>query len=71
MSCGITDEGCAALSSALTSNPTHLRRLDLSKNKLSDTGMNLISTGLGNPHCKLEMLGYLSTVSLIKYLLVN
>uniref|UniRef100_A0A8C1UZR3 Uncharacterized protein n=1 Tax=Cyprinus carpio TaxID=7962 RepID=A0A8C1UZR3_CYPCA len=57
VSCGITDEGCAALSSALTLNPTHLRRLDLSKNKLSDSGINLLSTGLGNPHCKLEMLG--------------
>uniref|UniRef100_A0A672KLQ3 Uncharacterized protein n=1 Tax=Sinocyclocheilus grahami TaxID=75366 RepID=A0A672KLQ3_SINGR len=71
MSCGITDEGCAALSSALTSNPTHLRWLDLSKNKLSDSGINLLSTGLSNPHCKLEMLGYLSTVFLIKYILVN
>uniref|UniRef100_A0A8C1GLL6 Uncharacterized protein n=1 Tax=Cyprinus carpio TaxID=7962 RepID=A0A8C1GLL6_CYPCA len=57
VSCGITDEGCAALSSALTLNPTHLRWLDLSKNKRSDSGINLLSTGLGNPHCKLEMLG--------------
>ncbi|XP_057207235.1 protein NLRC3-like [Triplophysa rosa] len=55
--CKITDEGCAALSSALRSNPSHLRDLNLSENKLGDSGLKQISTVLENPHCKLEKLG--------------
>ncbi|XP_077086509.1 NACHT, LRR and PYD domains-containing protein 12-like isoform X2 [Siphateles boraxobius] len=54
--CGITDEGCASLASALRSNPSHLRALDLSENKLGDSGVKLLSTVLENPHCKLENL---------------
>ncbi|XP_050957517.1 NACHT, LRR and PYD domains-containing protein 12-like isoform X2 [Labeo rohita] len=55
-SCGITDEGCAALVSALRSNPSHLRELDLTRNKLVDYGVKLLSAGLEDPHCKLEKL---------------
>ncbi|XP_071028941.1 NLR family CARD domain-containing protein 3-like isoform X1 [Oncorhynchus clarkii lewisi] len=54
--CGITEEGCASLVSALRSNPSHLRELDLSNNDLKDSGVELLSAGLGNPHCKLETL---------------
>ncbi len=54
--CGVTDEGCAALASALRSNPSHLRHLDLSLNKLLDSGVTLLSAGLEDPHCKLETL---------------
>uniref|UniRef100_A0A8C1ZDJ0 NACHT domain-containing protein n=1 Tax=Cyprinus carpio TaxID=7962 RepID=A0A8C1ZDJ0_CYPCA len=54
--CGVTDEGCAALASALRSNPSHLRKLDLSKNNLGDSGVKLLSDGLKDPHCKLETL---------------
>ncbi|XP_051725333.1 NACHT, LRR and PYD domains-containing protein 5-like isoform X2 [Ctenopharyngodon idella] len=54
--CGVTDEGCAALASALRSNPSHLRKLYLSRNKLGDSGVKLISAVLENPHCKLEKL---------------
>ncbi|CAM4548743.1 unnamed protein product [Leuciscus chuanchicus] len=54
--CGVTDEGCAALASALRSNPSHLRKLSLSGNKLGDSGVKLFSAGLANPHCKLETL---------------
>uniref|UniRef100_A0A8C1WG49 NACHT LRR and PYD domain-containing protein n=1 Tax=Cyprinus carpio TaxID=7962 RepID=A0A8C1WG49_CYPCA len=53
--CGVTDEGCAALSSALRSNPSHLRKLNLSWNKLGDS-VKLLSDVLQNPHCKLEIL---------------
>uniref|UniRef100_A0A674B4Q9 NACHT domain-containing protein n=1 Tax=Salmo trutta TaxID=8032 RepID=A0A674B4Q9_SALTR len=54
--CGITEEGCASLVSALRSNPSHLRELDLSNNDLKDSGVERLSDGLGNPHCKLETL---------------
>ncbi|XP_036795536.1 NLR family CARD domain-containing protein 3 [Oncorhynchus mykiss] len=54
--CGVTDKGCASLVSALKSNPSHLRELDLSNNDLKDSGVKLLSAGLGNPHCKLETL---------------
>ncbi|XP_067267066.1 NACHT, LRR and PYD domains-containing protein 12-like [Chanodichthys erythropterus] len=54
--CGVTDEGCAALASDLRSNPSHLRELDLSLNKLGVLGVNLLSDGLKDPHCKLEIL---------------
>ncbi|XP_059356700.1 NACHT, LRR and PYD domains-containing protein 3-like isoform X1 [Carassius carassius] len=53
--CSITDEGCAALASALRSNPSHLKELDLSWNKIGKS-VNLLSGVLQNPHCKLEKL---------------
>ncbi|XP_059421636.1 NLR family CARD domain-containing protein 3-like isoform X18 [Carassius carassius] len=53
--CGVTDEGCAALASALISNPSHLRELNLSGNKLGDS-VKLLSDVLQNPYCKLEKL---------------
>ncbi|XDV33536.1 hypothetical protein PO909_003918 [Leuciscus waleckii] len=51
--CGVTDEGCAALTSALRSNPSHLRKLDLSWNKVGDSGVKQLSDLLQDPHCKL------------------
>ncbi|XP_073719523.1 protein NLRC3-like [Misgurnus anguillicaudatus] len=54
--CYITDEGCVALTSALRSNPSHLRELNLSDNNLTDSGVKLISDVLKNPDCKLEIL---------------
>ncbi len=54
--CGLTHESCAALASALNSNPSHLRELDLSENNLGDQDVKLFSDGLKNPQCKLETL---------------
>ncbi|KAI5087423.1 NLR family CARD domain-containing protein 3 isoform X17, partial [Silurus meridionalis] len=51
--CGVSDKGCVALSSALRLNPSHLRDLNLSENKLGDSGVKFLS---GIPHCKLERL---------------
>ncbi|XP_016104921.1 protein NLRC3-like [Sinocyclocheilus grahami] len=53
--CGLTDEGCAALASALRSNPSHLRQLNLSGNEMGNS-VNLLSVVLEDPHCKLEIL---------------
>uniref|UniRef100_A0A673FNN2 Uncharacterized protein n=1 Tax=Sinocyclocheilus rhinocerous TaxID=307959 RepID=A0A673FNN2_9TELE len=54
--CGLTDESCAALASALRSNPSHLRQLDMSRNELGNLGVNLLSEVLGDPHCNLKKL---------------
>ncbi|XP_071223472.1 NLR family CARD domain-containing protein 3-like isoform X2 [Salvelinus alpinus] len=54
--CGVTEEGCASLASALKSNPSHLRELDLSNNDLNDSGVKMLSAGLQDPQCKLETL---------------
>ncbi|XP_060731390.1 NACHT, LRR and PYD domains-containing protein 12-like isoform X1 [Tachysurus vachellii] len=54
--CGVSDEGCAALTSALRSNPSHLRELDLSCNKLGDSGVKMLSDLRDDEHYKLQTL---------------
>ncbi|KAF5888351.1 ribonuclease inhibitor-like, partial [Clarias magur] len=54
--CGVSDEGCAALTSALRLNLSPLIQLELSGNKIGDSGIKCLSTVLANPHCKLETL---------------
>ena len=46
--CLITEEGCASLASALTSNPSHLRELDLSCNHPGDS-VKLLTDGQVDP----------------------
>ncbi|XP_021325236.1 NACHT, LRR and PYD domains-containing protein 12 [Danio rerio] len=54
--CSITEEQCEILTSALKSNPSHLRELDISKNQIRNTGVNLLCDVLNNSDCKLETL---------------
>ncbi|KAM4606516.1 NLR family CARD domain-containing protein 3-like [Polymixia lowei] len=54
--CLLTEEGCASLASALSSNPSHLRELDLSYNHPGDSGVKLLSAGLEDPHWRLKTL---------------
>ncbi|KAL2077494.1 hypothetical protein ACEWY4_026998 [Coilia grayii] len=61
-SCSITEEGCAALTSALTSNPSHLIEMHLNDNKLGDSGVKQISALLRNPDCKLQTLDVFTQV---------
>ncbi|XP_051234676.1 NLR family CARD domain-containing protein 3-like isoform X4 [Dicentrarchus labrax] len=54
--CMISEEGCTFLASALSSNPSHLRELDLSYNHPGDSGVKLLSAGLNDPHWRLDTL---------------
>ncbi|XP_048853509.1 NLR family CARD domain-containing protein 3-like isoform X5 [Brienomyrus brachyistius] len=55
-SCDLIDKHCEVLSSALRSNSSPLRELDLSDNNLKDSGVKLLSAALEDLHCILEIL---------------
>ncbi|CAL8385922.1 unnamed protein product [Boreogadus saida] len=54
--CQLSKRSCEALASVLSSSSSSLRELDLSTNDLQDSGVKLLSAGLGSPHCTLETL---------------
>ncbi|XP_026109849.1 NACHT, LRR and PYD domains-containing protein 12 [Carassius auratus] len=54
--CMVTEEGCGYLSSALSSNPSHLRELDLSYNHPGPSGVQLLKHKLDDTNYKLQIL---------------
>ncbi|KAI3363526.1 hypothetical protein L3Q82_012128 [Scortum barcoo] len=54
--CLMTGEGCNSLVSALSSNSSHLRELDLSYNNPGDSGVEQLKAGLEDPQWGLDTL---------------
>ncbi|KAF3688116.1 NLR family CARD domain-containing protein 3 CARD15-like protein Caterpiller protein 16.2 [Channa argus] len=54
--CNLTDRCCEYISSVLRLKSSVLEKLDLSRNKLQDSGMLLLSDGLKDTNCELQSL---------------
>uniref|UniRef100_A0AAR2KVU1 B30.2/SPRY domain-containing protein n=1 Tax=Pygocentrus nattereri TaxID=42514 RepID=A0AAR2KVU1_PYGNA len=54
--CMIKEEGCSSLASALSSNLSHLKELDLTYNHPGESGVKVLSARLEDPRCTLRTL---------------
>ncbi|XP_034093120.1 protein NLRC3-like [Gymnodraco acuticeps] len=54
--CGLSETECEVVASALKSDPSHLRDLNLSHSPLKDSDVERLSSGLKSPNCRLKAL---------------
>ncbi|XP_051991761.1 NACHT, LRR and PYD domains-containing protein 3-like isoform X1 [Xyrauchen texanus] len=54
--CMVTEEGCCSVASALRSNLSRLKELDLSYNHPGESGVRLLSERINDPNCTLDKL---------------
>ncbi|XP_060780487.1 NACHT, LRR and PYD domains-containing protein 12-like [Neoarius graeffei] len=59
----VSEKSCTALASALCTNPSHIRELDLSECKLGDSGVEKLCDLLKKHECKLETLLLWNSIS--------
>ena len=65
--CHLSETHCEVVASALKSDPSHLRELDLSDTyNLQDSAVKLLYSGLESPNCRLETLRSLNPSSLFR-----
>ncbi|XP_036420108.1 ribonuclease inhibitor-like isoform X4 [Colossoma macropomum] len=57
--CIITEKGCFSLATALSSNPSHLKEVDLTYNHPEKSGVKLLSARREDPQCTLSTLRFL------------
>ncbi|XP_060780481.1 NACHT, LRR and PYD domains-containing protein 3-like [Neoarius graeffei] len=53
---GVTEEGCSALTSSFLFNPAHIKELDLSENKVGNSGVQRVCALLKHQPCNLQIL---------------
>lgn len=74
--CHLSETHCEIVASALKSDNSNLVELDMTGNKLQDSGLNILSAGLSSPDCRLETLRWVCWLELLLFnqsftLLVN
>ena len=62
----MSEISCASLASAIKSNPSHLRELEMKGIKTLDSGVKPQSDLVESPHCRLESLRSVEGESLFK-----
>ena len=69
--CKLSESHCEVVASALKSNPSHLTKLDLTYNNLSDSSVKVVCAGLESPNCRLETLRWVHWLDLLDFCLCS